>query len=76
MERISTNFKSKDRDILKRFFDFLYLYLIPFTILIFISESRSQQYYELVPPDQRGNSDYVRQGTHDANRIRTMFYNL
>ena len=25
--------------------------------------------------DQRGNEDYVRQGTHDANRIRTMFYN-
>ena len=33
------------------------------------------QYFDLVPKDQRGNEDYVRQGTHDANRIRTLFYN-
>jgi hypothetical protein len=30
---------------------------------------------DLVPIDQRGSEDFVRQGTHDANRIRTMFYN-
>lgn len=33
------------------------------------------QYKEVVPIDERGSEDYVRQGTHDANRIRTMYYN-
>ena len=43
-------------------------------IFIFISNTEAQ-YYDVVPIDQRGDEDYVRQGTHDANRIRTMFYN-
>lgn len=33
------------------------------------------QPFDLIPIDQRGSEDFVRQGTHDANRIRTMFYN-
>jgi len=47
-----------------------------FLILLSVFTSNAQtQYLENVPIDQRGNEDYVRQGTHDANRIRTMFYN-
>ncbi len=44
-------------------------------LLLIAPVAIAQQYYPLVPKDQRGNEDYVRQGTHDANRIRTMFYN-
>ena len=36
---------------------------------------KSGQYLDVVPTEQRGHEDFVRQGTHDANRIRTMFYN-
>lgn len=49
-------------------------YLTAFLVLLFASDITAQ-YYDVVPIDQRGNEDYVRQGTHDANRIRTMFYN-
>jgi hypothetical protein len=46
------------------------------TILIFVLAANIRaQFLDPVPIDQRGNEDYVRQGTHDANRIRTMFYN-
>ena len=44
-------------------------------IIILYSGIQAQIYYPVVPIDQRGNEDFVRQGTHDANRIRTMFYN-
>ncbi len=50
-------------------------YLLFFIILVFSSLNQAQQYYDLVPLDQRGDEDYVRQGTHDANRIRTLYYN-
>ncbi len=50
-------------------------YLLFFIILVFSSLIQAQQYYDLVPLDQRGDEDYVRQGTHDANRIRTLYYN-
>jgi len=35
----------------------------------------AQNYLPVVPKEQRGNEDFVREGTHDANRIRTMFFN-
>ena len=52
--------------------------LIVLSILLFISFSPSfaQPYLKLVPPEQRGRLDAEREGTHDANRIRTMFYNF
>ena len=50
-------------------------YLLIFIVLVFSSLIQAQQYYDLVPLDQRGDEDYVRQGTHDANRIRTLYYN-
>ncbi len=34
-----------------------------------------QQYYPVVPPDKRGDSQNERRGTHDANNIRTEFWN-
>jgi hypothetical protein len=49
-------------------------YIIIFLFPLFIQAIQAQ-YLDVVPKDQRGNEDYVRQGTHDANRIRTMFYN-
>ncbi len=51
--------------------------LLKFTaVIIFIfNYSLIAQYLPVVPQDQRGGEDYVRQGTHDANRIRTMFFN-
>ncbi len=44
-------------------------------VILFISPMSYAQYLDLVPIEWRGNEDYVRQGNHDANRIRTMFYN-
>ncbi|HPN37913.1 MAG TPA: hypothetical protein PL041_05875 [Melioribacteraceae bacterium] len=35
----------------------------------------AQSLLPVVPPELRGRLDAERQGTHDANRIRTMFYN-
>ncbi len=55
-------------------YTFIPLYLIPFMLVILVPETQAQ-YFEVVPIDQRGNEDFVRQGAHDANRIRTMFYN-
>jgi hypothetical protein len=49
-------------------------YLPVILVFIFVSNTEAQ-YYDLVPIEQRGDEDYVRQGTHDANRIRTMFFN-
>jgi hypothetical protein len=36
----------------------------------------SQQLLPTVPPAQRGNKDFERTGTHDANNIRTLFKNF
>ncbi|MEJ2194582.1 MAG: hypothetical protein P8X73_06945 [Ignavibacteriaceae bacterium] len=49
-------------------------YLLGIIGLIFTTSIQAQ-YLDVVPIDQRGKEDYVRQGTHDANRIRTMFFN-
>lgn len=35
----------------------------------------AQDYLPVIPKEQRGGEDFVREGTHDANRIRTMFFN-
>lgn len=37
--------------------------------------SFAQQFEPVVPPEWRSRIDLERQGTHDANRIRTIFYN-
>ena len=36
----------------------------------------SQNYLPLVPDSLRGAADAEREGTHDANNIRTLFYNF
>ena len=36
----------------------------------------SQTLHPVVPPEWRGNIDAERQGTHDANSVRTLFYNF
>ncbi len=48
---------------------------LPAVLVFIITSNIRAQFYDVVPEDQRGDEDYVRQGTHDANRIRTMFYN-
>ena len=37
---------------------------------------QAQELQPVVPPDQRGKIDAEREGTHDANRIRTRFFNF
>ncbi|HVO72603.1 MAG TPA: hypothetical protein VMT35_01155 [Ignavibacteriaceae bacterium] len=53
------------------------LYLLPLLLILSLSplSLTPAQYYPVVPIDDRGGEDYVRQGTHDANRIRTLFFN-
>ncbi len=53
-------------------------FLFPFVIQIFLSTANhfSQTLLPLVPPEWRGTIDAERQGTHDANLIRTIFYNF
>jgi len=47
-----------------------------FLFLTFLSSGYlSAQYLPVIPPDQRGKIDAERSGTHDANKIRTIFYN-
>ena len=50
-------------------------FILSVILIVITSIDINAQFFEVVPQDQRGNEDYVRQGTHDANRIRTMFYN-
>ncbi len=51
---------------------------ITLLILLFSSSeiTLSQTILPLVPPEWRGTIDAERQGMHDANLIRTMFYNF
>ncbi len=51
------------------------LKFIVLIISVFFVSKLNAQYLDVVPQDQRGGEDYVRQGTHDANRIRTLFFN-
>ncbi|HEX9660183.1 MAG TPA: hypothetical protein VGA18_07770, partial [Rhodothermales bacterium] len=46
------------------------------TFLAVISSLAAQDLQPVVPPDQRGKIDAERQGNHDANRMRTRFYNF
>ncbi len=48
---------------------FLILFLVVTSSLAF------GQYRPVVPANLRGNQNYVREGTHDANNIRTVYYN-
>lgn len=45
-------------------------------LLVFTSSNFGQTILQLVPPEWRGTIDAERQGTHDANLIRTLFYNF
>lgn len=49
-----------------------FLIILLFSITI---KLQAQTFLDVVPFDQRGNEDFVRQGMHDANRIRTVFFN-
>lgn len=52
------------------------MFLSLLIILLISSNSFAQTILPLVPPEWRGTIDAERQGTHDANLIRTMFYNF
>ena len=44
-------------------------------ILLLVYTSAMAQVTTPVPPEYRGKIDMERTGMHDANRIRTVFYN-
>ena len=46
-----------------------------FILSLIISTAGFSQLLPVIPPEQRGKIDAERSGTHDANRIRTIFYN-
>ncbi len=52
--------------------------LILFAIILLSMPAKlfAQTILPLVPPEWRGTIDAERQGTHDANLIRTLFYNF
>ncbi|GMU96114.1 hypothetical protein [Ignavibacterium album] len=52
------------------------MFLSLLIIFLIASNSFAQTILPLVPPEWRGTIDAERQGTHDANLIRTMFYNF
>src|SRR5690606_41354517 len=41
-----------------------------------LQPAAAQELQPVVPPEYRGNINAERMGTHDANRIRTRFYNF
>lgn len=50
--------------------------LVPVLALLFVSvPSAAQELEPVVPPELRGKIDFERMGTHDANRLRTRFFN-
>lgn len=52
-----------------------YFFLIMIIVSFIFDAAQAQQFLPLVPFKQRGNDQYKREGTHDANNIRTVFYN-
>jgi hypothetical protein len=65
------NFKEKIPNHLKLLVRYVFAIL-----LLFTSSNFGQTILPLVPPEWRGTIDAERQGTHDANLIRTLFYNF
>ena len=53
-----------------------YIFLLLSFCLLFTGRIRAQDLQPVVPPDQRGRVDAERAGFHDANNIRTVFYNF
>jgi len=49
--------------------------ILLFLLLALPAYARAQQPPSVTPPEWRGKIDAERVGTHDANRIRTLFYN-
>jgi hypothetical protein len=47
-----------------------------FILLLITTSSVTAQLLPVVPPEKRGRVDAERMGIHDANNIRTMFYNF
>lgn len=45
------------------------------TFLAVAAPAAAQELEPVVPPDYRGDIDFERSGIHDANRMRTVFYN-
>lgn len=58
------------------FWDIVNLKRIILFLLIITGIDYSQSLLPVVPPELRGRIDAERSGIHDANRIRTLFYNF
>ncbi|MBE0538589.1 MAG: hypothetical protein IH620_02655 [Ignavibacterium sp.] len=52
-----------------------FIYLLLLLSFLALSSTQAQILPDPVPPEWRGNIDAEREGTHDANLIRTIFYN-
>ncbi|HET6568601.1 MAG TPA: T9SS type A sorting domain-containing protein [Rhodothermales bacterium] len=52
------------------------LFAMVLMVVVFAPALRAQQFEPTTPPEWRSDIDYERQGLHDANRIRTLFYNF
>ncbi|HCY75838.1 MAG TPA: hypothetical protein DHV28_07935 [Ignavibacteriales bacterium] len=52
-----------------------FIYLLLLLSFLALSSAQAQILPDPVPPEWRGNIDAEREGTHDANLIRTIFYN-
>ncbi len=60
---------------MQRLFSYKIIILVAFITFAF-NEIPGQQLLPVVPDSLRGTADAERQGTHDANNIRTIFYNF
>ncbi|PKL87648.1 MAG: hypothetical protein CVV23_14325 [Ignavibacteriae bacterium HGW-Ignavibacteriae-2] len=45
-------------------------------MIVMVDYSSGQNHLPLIPAEERGRIDMEREGTHDANKIRTLFYNF
>ncbi len=52
------------------------LVLVVLSLFCGLQPAGAQELQPVVPPEYRGNINAERMGTHDANRIRTRFYNF
>ncbi|MGC8594161.1 MAG: hypothetical protein ACP5US_03070 [Candidatus Kryptoniota bacterium] len=59
-----------------QFLSNLSIKMLALAVLLFLSKLAGAQLLPVVPQNMRGQINAERMGTHDANNIRTMFYNF
>jgi hypothetical protein len=71
----SENLKYENSELQRRTRNMSQKFLIVLSVIILASGSLYAQFLPVIDPDLRGRIDAERSGTHDANKIRTIFYN-